>query len=470
MKRTFYIVFSDLKGFSKLIEEEISLFQEKVLIDLKNVIKEEKDNSAVWNTWGDAVFTAFEDGNIAAQFMIKYRDFFNNFNFEEIGMKKIVPRIAAHFGEAEIFDDPILGAINLFGVNINTTARIEPVTRAGEIFVTKEFKDNFSRLPGTSNICFDELGIIELAKSFGELEVFRLRKSTDQKQIIDRIIKQDLVTYLPDVPNLTEEESKKLNFYKNSPSKDDLLENLHKLDYENINLEFLFKIISILKMYGAFIEANEAIAILEDRFILVDDIKVFPYRHKSKFVKLKVNIKTRLGLYDEAANDIYGLWNAGYQDSDTLSMLAAQYKRKGLYGKDNLVSKDTLNFDLLSRAKNLYIEAFRINIEDYYPAINAAYLYRIIGGKESGKGNKLAQYIISSWGIRKGESWWLDSTLAEAELLQEDIEEAEKQFKTAIQLHNPDRFQKTSTLEQVKLYAGVLGIMENVDKIIDFLK
>ena len=80
MKRSFYIVFSDLKGFSKLIEEEITIFQEKVLVKLKEEIKKEKEKSAVWNTWGDAVFTAFEDGKVAADFMIKYRDFFNKFD------------------------------------------------------------------------------------------------------------------------------------------------------------------------------------------------------------------------------------------------------------------------------------------------------------------------------------------------------------------------------------------------------
>ncbi|MCK5606127.1 hypothetical protein KAR91_29785 [Candidatus Pacearchaeota archaeon] len=466
MKRSFYIVFSDLKGFSKLIEEEISVFQEQVLVKLRDEIRIEKEKSAVWNTWGDAVFTAFEDGKIAAEFMIKYRDFFNNFDFESIGIKKIVPRIAAHFGQAEIFDDPILGAINLFGVNINTTARIEPVTRAGEIFVTKEFKDNFCALGNNDSICFDELGIIKLAKAFGELEVFRLRKSGEKKQIIDRIIKQDLITYLPDVQPLTDEEERKIRFYENSPDKEELLVNIRKLDFNTISLRFIFEILKIEKKYGAYKEALRDLKILENRYILVDDIKVYPYRHKQEFIKLKVNIQTRLGLYDEAANDIYGLWNSGFHNSDTLSMLAAQYKRKSLYGNSHEVSRNNLNYDLLSRAKNLYIEAFRTNIEDYYPAINAAYLYRIIGGNESGKGIKLAQYIVSSWSSRIGESWWLDSTLAEAELLQEDFEESKLSFAKAIERHKPNIFQKNSTLEQINLFSKLLDLEKNVEKII----
>lgn len=95
----------------------------------------------------------------------------------------------------------------------------------------------------------------------------------------------------------------------------------------------------------------------------------------------------------------------------------------------------------------------RTNINDYYPAINAAYLYKMQGGREEGKGTKLAQFIISSWEEHKGKEFWLDSTLAECEMLIGDYDEAADGMKTAIALHKPGEFEKKSVLQQIKLYA-----------------
>jgi len=84
-------------------------------------------------------------------------------------------------------------------------------------------------------------------------------------------------------------------------------------------------------------------------------------------------------------------------------MIAAQYKRRAILN-DSEVSRESINIDLIIRAKDLYLEAFR-KVEDYYPAINAAYLYKIIGGIEEGKGTKLSTYITSTWEDRVGTEW-----------------------------------------------------------------
>jgi len=467
-----FIVFSDLKGFSKLGEEQVAAVQKALFAPLSQKVGrfKEKNVALTWNTWGDAIFTAFTSGKYAVDFMLEYRDFYRAFDFEAIGLPTLQPRIAGHFGEVEVFDDPLLGVINILGVNVNTTARIEPVTRAGEIFVTSDFKEAIERLPaGKPDVKFDVLGVITLAKDFGEREVFRLARQREPAQIIDKVFKQDLLSYLPDVAPLSEEEIDRLKFYKAAPNTETLRELVDRIDESISSPMFLLEVADLEKKRGLYTESLALVEHLERLTIQVDGINVYPMRHKVRLLQIKANVLTRLGRYEDASDVVYGLWQAGHHDAETLSMLAAQYKRRALYAGNADFDPAAMNFELLHRAKNLYLEAFRIEIDNYYPVINAAYLYKIIGGGETGRGTKLASYIVSAWGNNKGKSWWIDATLAEAELLQDAYEEATQAFVEAVEQHKPNAFEKQATLEQILLYAKVHRCEVEVAPIVELL-
>ena len=74
----------------------------------------------------------------------------------------------------------------------------------------------------------------------------------------------------------------------------------------------------------------------------------------------------------------------------------------------------------LQRAWEMYSEAFRQDMDDYYPAINAAYLGLI--GAERTKGRSLARYIIAEWRDRVDEDWWTGSAVAEAYMLDDQFD------------------------------------------------
>jgi class 3 adenylate cyclase len=448
-----FVIFSDLKGFSKLTEPEIRLFYKELIPQLSDAISKYKPIAKVLNTWGDAIVAVFEDGKDAVDFTLDYRKFFVGFNFQEIGIGVLMPRVAVHFGEFDLFYDPILESSNILGTNINTTARIEPVTRAGEIYVTKPFKEAIERLPQKINyIRFDDLGIIPLAKSFGEMEIYRLSNNAEKEQIVDRILKTDLSSVLPNPPQMADSEKDIINYYAKTPTKERFLITLKDENIDEKSGEFILEISILCKKYGLYKEALEFIEKTENWALAVNGINVYPYRHNKKLLKLKADCLTRINKYEQAADIVYGLWQLGMKDSDTLSMLAAQYKRRAIYDGEKF-SKENLNIELLSRAKELYLEAFRINISDYYPAINVAYLYKMFGGLELGKGTKLATYILNAWGDRTGEDWWLDSTLAEAELLQDDYELALNRFSQAIEKHSPNHFERKAVAEQIYIYS-----------------
>ncbi|GHU23435.1 hypothetical protein FACS1894172_08240 [Spirochaetia bacterium] len=360
MTKGYYIVFTDLKGFSKLSEDEIILFQTEVVPALALKIKVYKDRSKFWNTWGDAIFAAFENGIDAVLFMLEYRNFFKEHKYSKMDLNSIHPRIAGHFGSALVVDDPILGNINLFGANINQTARIEPITRAGEIFVSTDFKKAYNKIKGEKpQIKFNELGIIKLAKDFGEREVFRLCLKDEKDQFIDRILKQDIVSYLPDIGDMSATEENDLASYKNSPDITALMKNIETIDKSTSSPAFLLEIGKILKKYGAYKECLDFVEYLKAYTLKIDEIIIFPMKHRTEILKLNANILTRLGKYEEAADIIYSLWQSGHRDSDTLSMLAAQYKRRSIYGDGVTYSNKTINHDLLNRALNLYIRLVR---------------------------------------------------------------------------------------------------------------
>lgn len=472
-----YIVFTDLKGFSKLTELELKIFYTDILTSLSSEIIHLKNDALVWNTWGDALLAIFKDEQKVLDLVFKYRDFFRVYNFEEKNITPLSPRIACHFGRFDIYEDPLLdGKTNALGKNINTSARIEPVTRPNEIYVTKEFKQHIESSPVVNNldVGFDELGEIPLAKDFGKHELFRLRKKNEEQKIIDRILKQDLSGMLPDAEEINKSEQLLISHLLISPSLSIFKAHLEMkkwLSNEKFNENFLYKIADACKKFGLYEEALLIINKIKEQTRDVDGVNIVFFRYKKDLMKLETNCLTRLGRYEEASNLIYGVWQLGDKDSDTLGMLAAQYKRRALFTKENqLKVGNNINIELLKRSLSLYIEAFRLNIEDYYPAINIAYLYKIIGGPEKGRGIKLAQYIVSTWKNSPKSDWWLDTTLLECEIIMGDCENLDIKFNQAIEKHSPNYFEKKSTFTQIELYSKLVETNVVIEKILDLLR
>lgn len=471
-----YIVFTDLKGFSKLSEPEIKVFYNDILSDLSKEILSLKKNSLVWNTWGDALIAIFEDECQVLELVFKYRDFFKNYNFKDKNIKNLFPRIACHFGRFDIYDDPLLdNKTNALGKNINTSARIEPITRPNEIYVTEEFKSQIESSPVSEDfkVMFDELGEIPLAKNFGSHNLYRLRKENEDKKIIDRILKQDLSTMLPEAEEMAEVDNRIIQHLLSSPSLEALKKNLDLsklVSGEVLNENYLLETAKVCKDFGLFSEALKIIEKLKKQTRDVDGVDIVLFKYKKELMKLETNCLTRLGRYQEASNLIYGVWQLDDMDSDTLSMLAAQYKRRALFdGNNQLFGKEDINSNLLKRSQSLYIEAFRLDSENYYPAINIAYLYKIIGGIESGKGVKLADYIQFTWKELEGDDWWIDSTRLECEIIMGDYESLDEKFEDIVKKHQPNYFEKKATRMQIELFSKFVETNQVLENILNLL-
>lgn len=182
------MMFSDLHGYSKLQDEHIPAF-----LDFLNRLHEAIDKIGVpiesINTWGDAVFAVADEAKVIAEFGLKYCDI-----IEHLGRSytcfpfPIRARISLHSGPVFIANDPFINKINFYGGHINRAARLEPVTTVGQVYATQQFvsvlhteisnEDHESKQMGLkyyNRFATEYVGVISLAKSYGQQEVYHLR-------------------------------------------------------------------------------------------------------------------------------------------------------------------------------------------------------------------------------------------------------------------------------------------------------
>jgi len=175
-----YVIFTDIEKYSTLKDADLKIYFNKIIPLISEDLKEYKDAAIIWNTWGDAIFAIYDKAESAINMALAYREAFTKLNFDEFGIKKLNPRIAGNFGEFELIFDPVSGKQNVPGRLVNLTARIEPVTSPGEIFVTKEFRDmSLSSYDKVDNVRFEDMGEIKLPKNAGILNLYRLCKRAE---------------------------------------------------------------------------------------------------------------------------------------------------------------------------------------------------------------------------------------------------------------------------------------------------
>jgi adenylate cyclase len=76
------------------------------------------------------------------------------------------------------FADPVIGLPSFTGSHVSRTARIEPVTPPGSIFVTEQFAASLLVLAHKRYSC-DYVGHMPAAKDYGRLRMYRLRVTGD---------------------------------------------------------------------------------------------------------------------------------------------------------------------------------------------------------------------------------------------------------------------------------------------------
>jgi hypothetical protein len=171
------MLFADVKGFSKLSDEELPRFAEHVLGAFAGVLAQHADHMLYRNTWGDALYVVFSDVGRAAACALELQEAMGALDLAGARLPaSLALRLGAHVGPVAPIVDPVLGVPAYMGSHVSRTARIEPVTPPATVYVTEPFAAALV-LSGADDLACDYVGHMPAAKDYGRLRMYRLRRT-----------------------------------------------------------------------------------------------------------------------------------------------------------------------------------------------------------------------------------------------------------------------------------------------------
>ena len=175
------LIFSDVKGFSKMSERDCLLFCRHFHSGVQSDVLSRYANSIILqNTWGDALHVVMDDLTKAGNLALDLRDWMARHDWIGDGLSADLKiRIALHAGVVTKVPDPIIKAFNYIGRNTSKAARIEPITFEGQVFVSGAYAALLS-LEHNTNLSCDYVGTRELPKNAGPLAVYLLHRNTKE--------------------------------------------------------------------------------------------------------------------------------------------------------------------------------------------------------------------------------------------------------------------------------------------------
>ena len=173
------MLFADVMGYSKLLEAQHPYFIYQFLGAVGHLIQSEKFKSIYRNTWGDGLFCVFECASDTARFALELRDLVLQTNWEKHGLPVDTNiRIALHSGPVYSGIDPVTKTNNYYGLHVSRSARLEPITRPGSVYVSEPFAALLRAEKSPDFLC-EYIGIHMLAKDYGEYPLYLLRRRSE---------------------------------------------------------------------------------------------------------------------------------------------------------------------------------------------------------------------------------------------------------------------------------------------------
>jgi class 3 adenylate cyclase/tetratricopeptide (TPR) repeat protein len=194
------MLFADIVGYSKLTEQVIPEFVTCFLDRVSQLAATSPHAPQSVDTWGDAVYAVFDfavdAGNFALELARMIQD--NEAEWLQRGLywEELVTadypavkhplnfRIGLHTGPVFLHYNPVVRRLGYTGAHVSRAARIEPVTKPGEVFASEEFSA-FAELdtavrrhrgePQAAAFICEYAGSMALAKGYpGRYRIYRL--------------------------------------------------------------------------------------------------------------------------------------------------------------------------------------------------------------------------------------------------------------------------------------------------------
>jgi adenylate cyclase len=171
------MLFTDVRGFSRLRDEHQLTFVDGVLQPCADVLDAFGAKIEYRNTWGDAILAVCSDVATAASAALALQDVMTSLELASLGLPEDLDlRVGAHVGPLITRDDPVRRVPALWGRELTRAARIEPRTPEGEVYVTDAFAALCTLECGHEFAC-EYVGRVTTAKQFETIPMFRLRRA-----------------------------------------------------------------------------------------------------------------------------------------------------------------------------------------------------------------------------------------------------------------------------------------------------
>ena len=147
------VLFGDIRGYSKLTDEQLPVFNDHVLGAFGEVLADRAAHVQFKNTWGDGIYVVLTDTASAAACALDLQRAMGSIDLAALGLPDhLALRLSGHVGPVFPVHEPVLGVDTFIGSHISRTARIEPVTPAGAVYVTEPFSASLT-LNGDPHVC-----------------------------------------------------------------------------------------------------------------------------------------------------------------------------------------------------------------------------------------------------------------------------------------------------------------------------
>lgn len=168
------LLIGDMRGFAKLPDEQLLAFSDLVMGSFAHVLNRYGTEVEYRNTWGDALIGVLSNAPAAARCALDLQDAMNDIDLEAAGLPShLALRLSGHVGPVLPILDPVLGLPSFMGSHISRTARIEPVTPPGEVYVSEAFAASLE-LVGCHDLACNYVGHMPAAKDYGRLRMYHL--------------------------------------------------------------------------------------------------------------------------------------------------------------------------------------------------------------------------------------------------------------------------------------------------------
>jgi len=171
------MLFADAVGYSKLSENQIPLFVDRFLAPIARLIEDSGASPILKESAGDGLYFVFENVREAGIFALALRDLIAGVDWEAEGLPaSMALRVALHCGPVHSIQDPITGQRKYTGPHTSRAARIEPITPPGQVYASQAFAA-LSAAFGNTEFTFDYVGRTALAKKYGSLGLYHVRRA-----------------------------------------------------------------------------------------------------------------------------------------------------------------------------------------------------------------------------------------------------------------------------------------------------